>query len=240
MFQFLEERESPVNIHLADPETFWDVGQEYADSSFPLKSQMYEEAFEMLDKHPRLRVCFAHFMFLSNFPEEAERVMEKYPNVWFDLTPGVEMYYNFDKQIERWQMFFEKYSHRILFGTDCNIVKKCNKELELLVYRKLTEKGAFSQYCYGKDFNVMGLHLTEETASRICYENYFAFLGREPKPVNVEKFCDCCRRIIDDLDKEPYDEYYVRGGTLIPDLIKDPKQSISYNFCKKALLDIAR
>ena len=190
MFSFLEENDIPVNIHLADPEKMWLEGGQYADPSFPTKAQMYEEAFNMLDKHPRLRVCFAHFMFLSDFPDEAERVMNKYPNVLFDLTPGVEMYYNFDKDIAGWKAFFEKYNQRIIFGTDCNIVKICNKELEMLVYRKLTEKGEYSEFLYGRDICVHGLDLSDDAVKRICYDNYFKFLGKKPRTVNIQKMRD--------------------------------------------------
>ena len=144
MFGLLEECEIPMNIHIADPEDFWDEGKPYANGLFPSKKQIYEEIFRVLDAHPKLRVTFAHFFFLSNFPEEAERVMEKYPNVCFDITPGVEMYYNFDKKIDVWHDFFTKYSNRILFGTDCNANKTCNDELVELVRRKITEIGTCS------------------------------------------------------------------------------------------------
>lgn len=235
MLSLLEERDVPVNLHLADPETFWNAGQPYAGGAFISKENLYLEGLRMLDKHPRLRVCFAHFMFLSNFPDEAERIMEKYPNVMFDLTPGVEMYYNFDKQLDRWRDFFEKYKDRILFGTDCNAIKKCNKELELLVYGKLTERGEYSSFCYGRDIKVMGLGLSADAVSKISYENYFKFLGREPAEVNKDMLLLCCQRIIRDLQKEPYDECYIRGGELIPDLRKDPEQKIAYDFCKMAI-----
>lgn len=235
MFSFLEENDIPVNIHLADPEKMWLDGGQYADPSFPTKEEMYQEAFRMLDKHPRLRVCFAHFMFLSDFRDRAEWVLESYPNVLFDLTPGVEMYYNFDKDIPAWKAFFEKYKDRIIFGTDGNIVKTCNKELELLVYRKLTEKGGYSEFLYGRDIAVSGLDLSENAVKRICYDNYFSFLGDTPKPVNKEMLIECAKRIIADLESNPHDEYYIRGGELIPDLKKDSEQRIAYNFCKTAI-----
>ena len=236
MFSLLEERKTTVNIHLADPENFWDEGMKYHTGGFPTKEQMYSEAFRMLDRHPKLRVNFAHFMFLSNFPDEAKRVLEKYPNVCLDLTPGVEMYYNFDKQLEAWRDFFTKYSDRILFGTDSNTIKTCNIQLEQLVYRKLSEnRNTFVQNCYGKDFVIKGLALDDKVISKICYENYFERLGKSPATVNTDKFYEYCERILHDLEKEPYDEYYVKGGELIPDLKKDPSQKIASDFCKFAL-----
>ena len=232
MFTLFEERSTPVNIHLADPEDFWGEGKTY-DASFPTYEQLMADTFDMLDRHPRLRVTFAHFMFLSNQPDEAERVLKKYPNVNFDLTPGIEMYYNFDKNLEFWKDFFKRYSNRILFGTDCNTVKKStNQNLEMLVYRKLIEKGAFTQTCYKRDFTVCGFDLDSKTVEDICYNNYFRFIGKEPVPINEELFMSACRRVLEDLNDGSVDEYYVRGGELIPDLKKDPDQKITREFLK--------
>lgn len=234
MFSLLEENGTPVNVHLLDPDYYWTEGWPWAEG-FPTKESMYQEGLRMLDKHPKLRVCFAHFLFFENDPAEAERFMEKYPNVWLDTTPHVIMYYDFNKDMDRWGAFFKKYKDRILLGTDCNATKKCNKELERLAYRMLAEKDEFCEICYGKEARVRGFGLPDDIVNQICYENHFNFIGKEAKPLNVEMFLQCCQRIIDDLDKEPYDEYYVRGGTLIPDLQKDPEQRIAYDFCKMAI-----
>ena len=234
-FALMEERDVPLNIHLVDPEEFWDKGGRYDDPSFLSKQAIYEEMFRRLEKNPRLRVVFAHFFFLSNRPEEAVRVMETYPNVCFDLTPGTEMYYNFDNNLPFWQGFFKTYSHRILFGTDCNTIKSCNRELERLVYRKLTETGTFTQFCYGRDFTVQGLGLDEETVARISYRNYFDFFGTTPKPVNEALFRTACRRVLRDLEEHPENPAYLRGGELIPDLKRDPGQTIAATLCRRAL-----
>ena len=236
MFTLFEERGTPLMIHVNDPEEFWRPGGELSGEGFPTKQQMYDEIFEVLDKHPNLKVCFAHLFFLSNCPFEAERVMQKYPNVYFDLTPGVEMYFNFDNNLEFWRGFFTKYSNRILFGTDANTTKAyTNKELVLLVYRKLTESTEhFTQICYNTNFTVRGLALSEEVVERICYENYFEFMGTK-KPVNTELFYKCCERIIQDIESEPYDPYYLKGSELVPHLKDDPNQNIALNFCRFVL-----
>ena len=241
MFTLFEERGTPVNIHLADPEDFWGEGKTY-DESFPTYGQLMADTFDMLDRHPRLRVTFAHFMFLSNQPSEAERVMERYPNVNFDITPGIEMYYNFDKNLDFWRKFFKKYSQRILFGTDCNTVKKStNQNLVRLVYRKLTEKGEpFTQVCYKRDFTVLGMELDGKTVEDICYNNYFRFIGKDPVPVDRERFEAACRRVRRDINEYPTDEYYIRGGELIPDLKKDPEQRIAHDFLNIVLGDEAK
>ncbi len=92
----------------------------------------------MLDKHPRLNATLAHFFFLSEYRDRVEEILEKYPNVKFDLTPGWEMYIAFSKDTEGWHDFFEKYSERILFGTDSGNHKDNNAELNRLVYSAIT------------------------------------------------------------------------------------------------------
>ncbi len=236
MFAMLERLGIPINMHVNDPEDQWEPGGLYADPSMPSKQQIYEEVFTVLDRYPKLKITFAHFFFLSAYPEEAERVLQKYPNVRFDLTPGTEMYYNFPKNIEFWHEFFTKYSDRILFGTDSNTLKTCNVELNRLVYRTLTEShDLFTQNCYGRDFVMRGLQLDHEVVERICYQNYIDFVGEVPKPVNKEMFNECCERVLADIKTNPEDQFYIAGGELIPDLKKDPAQKIATDFCEGAL-----
>ncbi len=233
MFSLLEERGIPTTIHVADPEDFWDEGRQYGDKSFPSKKQLYDEIFRVLDAHPRLRVSFPHFFFLSNFPDEAERVMETYPNVRFDLTPGVEMYYNFDSNIDVWHDFFTKYSDRILFGTDSNTVKSNNFELVELVRRKLCEsREIFSQHCYGKDFIVRGLYLDEDTVDKICYRNFFDYDG-EKKKVDENKFYEYCEIMKKSIEADPTEPIVIPGEEL--NLGGKTENSIALEFLDKRL-----
>jgi len=236
LFSLLEERNAPVNIHVADPETFWDDPNKYGHVSFPSKQSMYDSVENVLKRHKKLRVVFAHFYFLSKMPEEAVRIMETYPNVYFDLTPGVEMYRNFDNNLDFWREFFPKYKHRIIFGTDSNTIKKCNKELELLVYRKLTEStGLFTQNCYGRDLTVRGLALDDDTVDCICRRNFIDFIGEKPAAVDSNAVKECAERILFDLEHEPYDPWYIAGGEIIPDLKKDPEQNTVREVCRRII-----
>ena len=212
-FSLMEERGTPVHIHSGDPETFWDLskmtpyeiarGWYYGDGSFLSREAIYEEDFEMLAKHPKLNVIFAHFFFLSNFPEEAERILDKYPNVRFDLTPGWEMYIGFSKDIDRWQKLFENYSDRILFGTDSNNNKEDNTELHKLVYDALThDKSIFNMPCFGGK-EMRGLDLTPETVEKICYQNYIDFVGTQTAEVNTAELKAAAERILSDIQQIP-------------------------------------
>ncbi len=40
-------------------------------------------------------------------------MLDCYPNLFFDITPGWEMFENFAKDREYWRSFFSEYSHKI-------------------------------------------------------------------------------------------------------------------------------
>ncbi|MBR4865327.1 MAG: amidohydrolase family protein [Clostridia bacterium] len=204
----MEERGTPVVIHSGDPETFWDPGQVtdymlkrgwfYGDGKHLSCDAIYAEDFEMLEKHPKLRVTFAHFFFLSNKPDEARRVMDRYENVNFDLTPGWEMYLGFSRDIDRWQTFFEEYADRIQFGTDSNDDKDSNADLNDLVRMALThDKSEFEMPIWGH--RIKGLDLSAETVEKICYKNYLRFVGERPRQVNRPLFYQTAQRMLSDI-----------------------------------------
>ena len=205
MFSLLEERQIPVLIHSGDPETFWDpdqvtdyhkkVGWFYGDGTFLKSEEIYAEVFAMLDKHPALQVTLAHFFFLSNKPEEAVRVMETYPNVRFDLTPGGEMYLGFSKDIDFWHDFFVKYQDRILFGTDSNANKAINASLNAFVRQALIhDRSEYTGNCYGP-MTIRGLDLPEDVVEKITYGNFAAFAGEKPKPVCTDRFRSAAEKV---------------------------------------------
>ncbi|MBQ8402088.1 MAG: amidohydrolase family protein [Clostridia bacterium] len=213
MFSMLEERQVPVLLHSGDPETFWDpdwvsdyhkkVGWFYGDGSFLTSAEIYGEVFAMLDKHPKLPLTLAHFFFLSNKPGEAVRVMETYPNVRFDLTPGGEMYLGFSKDIDFWHDFFVQYQDRILFGTDSNAKKAINASLNTFVRQALThDRSEFTGNCYGS-MTIRGLDLPADVVEKITYGKFAAFAGAEPKPVSADAFRCAAERVYDRICDDP-------------------------------------
>ena len=91
-------------------------------------------------------------------------------------------------------------------------------------------------FVYGRDWNLQGLALDDVVVKRTCYDNYIDFVG-EVKPVNKEMFFECCERVLNDIKTSPYDEHYIAGGELIPDLKEDPEQKISTDFIERVLLE---
>lgn len=229
MFSLLEERKAPVLMHVNDPEEFWDLqkiqknhlerGWFYGDGTYLSNQEIYDEVFEMLDKHPRLNVTFAHFFFMSNNIDEATRIMEKYPNVRFDLTPGTEMFKGFSKDTDAWHKFFEKYSDRILYGTDSNVGKipRMVREISQTVKMVLTnDENEFNMPMWPR-FEVKGLKLSDETVEKILYKNYCNFVG-SIKSVNAKKVIESANEMICDLKN---DEKYTDAVKYLEEIVKD-------------------
>ena len=123
-FSFLEETGLPVTMHAGDPPDFWDparaaAGEKWAyDASFPTLAQIRAEVEGVLRAHPRLKLTLAHLFFLGDRPDEAARLLETYPNLCFDLTPGGEMYAGMSRDPETWRGLFLRFADRFLFGSD--------------------------------------------------------------------------------------------------------------------------
>jgi predicted TIM-barrel fold metal-dependent hydrolase len=128
MWAALETLDFPCVCHVADPETFWDReripawalanGWFYDDGNYPSKEGLYGEIDRVLERHPSLKIIFAHFYFLSADLERAARFLDAHPSVCFDITPGAEMFNNFTRQYDAARAFFLAHQDRIVYGTD--------------------------------------------------------------------------------------------------------------------------
>lgn len=201
-FKRLMRENIPVIWHVADPEKCWyrdqvtqfciDQGWCYDDGTYPEKEEFYQEAFEILDKYPGMPVVFAHMFFLSADIERADHVLEKYPNVCFDLTPGSEMYANFSLKPDEWRDFFIKHSDRILFGTDKGWFIDKSIEQGIDADKDISDGiRTFletSDECEVIGVSAKGLQLPKEVTEKIMYYNYMRLMGgKPPKRVNIEK-----------------------------------------------------
>lgn len=122
VWTFCEETHFPVTLHLGDPAAYWepwDNGHEpnYGED-YPTLEELRGEIETVLARHSSLPLTLCHFYFMGEDPERADRLLETYPGLLFDLTPGSEMYAGFSKRLEAWRAFFHKHRTRILFGTD--------------------------------------------------------------------------------------------------------------------------
>lgn len=216
----------PILWHTADPEEFWDRaavpawassrGWDY-DASFPTKASLYAEAERVLNRHPRLKVIFPHFYFLSADLPHAERLLARFPNVSFDLAPGVELIYNLSKDPAASREFFIRHADRIMYGTDIGLMDdmtvRQSVRRAVLVRRFLSSGESF-----GADPEVdflfepppgavgKGLDLPADVLQKIFHANFEGLAGARPKPLDVRLAREECLRLAASCDKLPGDK----------------------------------
>jgi len=216
-FDIFEKSGIHLLYHVNDPEEFWDAekcpdwanegsGGYYA-GGYLTKQQHYDEIERLMERHPNLNITFAHAFFLSNFPDEMVRWLEKFPRMSFDLTPGIEMYDGFSKNREKWREIFIKYQDRIVFGTDCFVrpaeagdplfwVGADSFKVDTIV-RFLTTADDFSAW----DYELHGLFLPEEVVEKIMHKNIIRLMGE--RPFNKENALAYCRKVLAAAENSP-------------------------------------
>jgi len=212
-FARVEETGCPLLWHVADPEEFWDPaltpkwararGWGY-DDTFVKKEQLYAEIQRVLERHPRLKVTFAHFYFLSADLPRAGALLDRFPGVNLDLAPGIEMYYNLSKNVEATRAFFIKYADRIIFGTDLfsgHTLQEGTVRVGL-VTRWLETADEFrlppgADFLLGppEDGIMRGLHLPKDVVAKICRGNFERFAGSSPRPLDRQLARAECERL---------------------------------------------
>ncbi len=209
----VEELGTPIIWHVNDPEEFWNPellpawarkqGWGYGPNDVK-KEQLYAEVDEVLARHPKLRIVFAHFYFLSADLPRAARFFDAHPTVHFDLTPGVEMLYNMSRNPDATRTFFLKYADRIVFGTDImsrNTIEEAVYRAGI-VFRWLESEDTFrvpkgADFLLGQpeDGIVHGLALPDEVLTKIYRGNITRLAGDAPRPLDVGRAIAECTRI---------------------------------------------
>lgn len=186
-FAEAEKRATHITFHANDPKEFWtEPGADYhGDPTFATSEEIYRQAYKILENHPNLKVTFAHFFFMSEKPEELARLFEKYPNMCVDLTPGWEMYLSFYAKKEYFKEFFEKYSKRIILGTDAYFPRptECSMWLVDRVYRFISSPDVIKAVA---DRYESGLCISDRAIEDITYKNFEERISAEPKPINKD------------------------------------------------------
>ncbi len=206
----LQALDIPVLAHVNDPRDFWDPGKTpqwaidagyaYCDGTFVPFEKILEESLRMLEKFPKLRVCFAHLMFLSDDGPTLRKLMERHPNMWLDITSGTEMYVNFSEDPGFWRQFFLDYQDRILYGTDnCDrpndYERQIGDTINAMQKRFLTTPDIFPLW----DSQIRGAGLPSSAQEKICEGNFSRFAGEQPRPLDREK----ALRYLEDRLKNP-------------------------------------
>ena len=211
----------PLIFHVNDPEEFWDadkvpdwareMGWFYGDGSYIDNEDQYRQVLAVLDRHPSLKVAFAHFFFLSAQLDRLADYLDRYPNMHVDLTPGIEMYFNFAREPEKTREFFIKYQDRIIYGTDIGaraLLRDREAGIEAeeslarieVVRGFLENDGPFNLthagFLFGgREAEFYGINLPEDVLDKIYYQNFERFAGAAPKPLNKEAILEEAQRL---------------------------------------------
>lgn len=206
MFDMLEEKQVPIISHIADPDYFWDParmtpemvrsGWYYGGGDFLPRAEIYRENEARLRKNPKLRMILAHFGFMGGERKELTALMETYPNLGLDLTPGASALAYMSSDIEGWREFFSRYRERIFYGTDCTSGwNSYNAKVQETVRTALSHDRTDFRMMHC-DMHMTGLELDEELQRVISYDNYFRMLPDAPKPVDLSLFEEHTETII--------------------------------------------
>ena len=197
LYSEMEKDGTQLLMHVNDPDEFWDPerapewavknGWAYLDGTYASYEEIHKQTVKILEEYPNLHLTLAHFFFCSKEPMILERLFALYPNFCVDLTPGGEMYVEFEKNYEYYKDFFNKYSDRLIFGTDRSYLG--DEEYAKWLFNVVTT-------FIGTDKTVMsfdnkelrGLGLSQEKVDNIFYANFERRVGKCPKPINKEKF----------------------------------------------------
>jgi hypothetical protein len=195
-YAYLQAESIPLVFHVGDPATFWDPvacpdwarsSGWFYDASFPTLSQLHEETEDVLSRFPRLKVVFAHFLFLSGDVAQADAFLKRHPCASLDITPGSEMYFDFARDPACWREFFTRHAARILFGTDNTDRQSApapgdrsnGAERVSWICRFLTTDSEFAAF----GGRIRGLGLEPAVVAQICAGNFHRLAGQRPRPL---------------------------------------------------------
>ncbi len=206
-FQMANANKNVMVCHVGDPSSSWDrstasesaikLGRVYADG-FPSLESLRAEMEQVIARYPDMRFILAHFYFMSPEHDRMCRLLEEYPNVYLDLTPGGEMFVNFTKNPALWYDFFLQYSHRILLGSDHYATGAGRVRYELV--RNFLE--GTNPFTYGKD-TISPICVPPEVLDNVYWKNIHRLLGDTPKPVNARMAFEHCCWIGEHFDLDP-------------------------------------
>ncbi len=219
-FTYLEKNQIPLLMHVNDPHNFWDPetapplarqnGWFYGDGTFATKEEIYTEVYNVLERHPKLKVTLPHGFFLCDGMNELARIFDTYENVYTDLAPGPAFLEAISADYDNWKVFFNKYYKRILFATDAKnfspfpLTDKLFEE----VYRFLATDDVYTAFeYYDSTCTLHGLGLDDEKLDAVLAGNYLRIVGSKPKKINREALGKYIEKFIPNLvDGETKDE----------------------------------
>ena len=138
--------------------------------------------------------------YMRLYVAEADAILDAYPNVKFDLTPGTH-YNDMAADYEGWRDFFIRRADRILYGTDNCVLLNDNYNAHC---RRILETNETMDH-YGT--MIKGFALPDAVLEKIYETNFMAFAGASPRKTDkamLTEFVDWNKELIadsQDVDK---------------------------------------
>lgn len=162
VYEYCEDHQMPVMFHVNPAD--------------------YQDEFEhVLQRHPDLKVICPHFCLSTIEHERFEYLMDRYSNLYTDLSFGFINYLeNAMKRFSRMPGFYRelitKYQDRILFGTDIVISEQDYQDTAWIsrimrAYRNMLEKETYSFYDL-PEIELKGLRLEAHVLRKIYRDNF--------------------------------------------------------------------
>jgi hypothetical protein len=216
VFEHAGELGMPVLIHSGDPQAFfeppspdnerwaelgehpaWSFWGPVPDGPPGLMWPSWQEVFDQFEarvaRHPRTRILGAHFGNAPEEPETVARMLAQYPNLYVETAARVPEIGRFDAR--RMREIFERFSDRILFGTDFQTGRSGSLALgsagegsdaeedipfffaQQFRYFETEERGLRSPTPIQGDWPIDGIGLPREVLERFYYRNAMALFG---------------------------------------------------------------
>lgn len=198
LFSYLEETGFPVLLHMGSPEEMWDKSKmdPYAlahgwwqGPDKPKFDEYHKAVFDMMDKHPNMKLVLAHFGFFSYRPERVEAFFTRYPNARLDTTPACMEIVHICEHLDIWLPIFEKYGDRILYGSDdFDVEGDC---IRPTVLHNFFEEEGEHDYV-GHPYR--SIKLSEATLQNIYHDSAYRLYG-EPKEGNLPLLLEMAEEI---------------------------------------------
>ena len=222
-----EEKGIPFVWHVNDPDTFWDaekapsfaVSQGWLyDDSYVNNEAQYAQVLRVLERHPKLKIIFAHFYFMYDKLERLSSILDRFENVMLDLTPAIEIYEALSKDPPEAKAFFKKYGKRICYGTDIGGRCVLMGEHKAFDPKENTRRPEVVRaFLAGKDemeirsdghylvnnpaFLMRPLALEKDALADVLSGNFLRQVGGLPKAVNGSAVLAECARLRDVMEE---------------------------------------
>ena len=192
-FAYAEAQDIPLVIHNNDPRANWDPshpkadhlrakGWYYGDGDVPSQEEFFQMMEGVLERHPNLRVALSHMGFYYDNLPRVSALMDKYPNLYMDLTPAVEVFIELSLTPEATREFIHKYSKRMFIGTDTNTNWAPGSRVREFNDQKVRMMEVFFEgdepEVVGGKYPVAPMHIEPEILEDIYYYNALRFMKK--------------------------------------------------------------